>query len=203
MKIKIRIAIISLGIFLLCLATIGGVYFFKIHNNSDPIKEIIVEGNYAGYDSETKMSIAADLILYGSPVDNFEDSKHVNNYSDGILADFYTLTKFKIKNIIKKTAGLNIKKGNILDVLEPLTLIDDNNGKRILEIEGYKPMEKGTNYVIYLKKNDVGDYCVINMSNGRFNIDNDSDNMNSRHKAIKDDVLLRYSKEFSDSLGNN
>jgi hypothetical protein len=86
--------IVSISVFLVCLIAVGGVYYFKTNRNK-PIKEISVSASYKGYHSEKEMNDDAVIILYGSPVDKFEDRKFVNNYSDGFICDFYTLTKFK------------------------------------------------------------------------------------------------------------
>jgi len=143
------------------------------------------------------MSGVADVVIYGSPVDKFEDRKFVNKYQEGILADFCTITKFKVKSVIKNSTGLNIGKGDLFDVIEPLTFIDDEHGKRMLELVGYKAMVQKVKYVVYLKNNGQGGYGVINMSNGKFNMDNDSEDDDYTHISMKKEILDRYSKELS------
>jgi len=189
--------VISISIFIICLGTLGGVYY-KIHNLvKKPVKVISLQCSYAAYDSEAEMNDASDIILYGFSVDKFEDRKHVNKNSEGILSDFYAIAKFKIKRVIKNPTGLNIGKGDLFNVIEPLTFIDDEHGKRILEIEGYAAMEKDNNYMIYLGNNGMGGYSVLNMANGKFNMDNDSEDSDSRHLNMKKDILISYSKVLS------
>ena len=69
-------------------------------------------------------------------------------------------------------------------------------------------MEEDTDYIIYLKRNTYGEYGVINMNNGRFNLESEDqivnlnehnhDNDKKEHEAFKKDVFERYAEEIED-----
>jgi len=186
---------IFLGSCLLFLVVGGGIYYFNVYKS---VKEISLDANYIAYNSEKELSNAADIILYGTPIDKFEDRKHVNEYmSDGSLADFYTLTKFKVKKVIKNYTSLNINQTDWFDIIEPIGIVQQIDGKKIIERESYKAMEENNNYLVFLKSNGMGGYSVINMSNGKFNIDKDSNSDDKTHLDLKKEVLNKYSNDLA------
>lgn len=181
---------------LLMLAIVGGIYYFNIYNS---VTEISVHASYVTYDSEKELSDAADIILYGYPIDKFEERKHVNKYmSDGSLYDFYTLTKFEVKKVIKNSTELTINKKDLFDVIEPVGFIQEADGKKIFEIDSYKAMKEKNNYLVFLKSNNKGGYGIINMSNGKFILD-DKNNMkenDDKNLKLKNEVIKKYSNDL-------
>lgn len=192
---KKKIAVFA-SVFLSVLFIIGGIYYVKYYNS---IKEIKVDGNYVKYDTEESLNDAADIILYGTPANKFEDRKHVNKKNDdGVLKDFYTITEFKVKKVLKNSTTLQINKNDLFNIIEPTTLIQEIDGKKIIQINSYKAMEESNNYIVYLKSNDEGEYSVINMSNGKFNMDKVEKTSNNEHNEIKNNVMKKHLKNISD-----
>jgi archaellum component FlaF (FlaF/FlaG flagellin family) len=182
------------SICLFALLVAGGIYYFKYYNS---IKEINIDGNFVTYDSEKELNDAADIILYGSPVNKFEDREHVNKKNaDGVLKDFYTITKFKVKKILKNSTSQQININDLFNIIEPITLIQEIDGKKIIQIDSYNAMEESNKYIVYLKSNGNGGYSVINMSNGKFNMDKDEKTDDGKHMEIKNDIIKKYSKDI-------
>ncbi len=187
---------ITLSICLLVMI-FGGLYYFTIYST---VHEIKIHADYVTYNTEDQLSNDADIILYGTPKDKFEDREHVNKFQNGTLLDFYTLTDFNVQEVIKNSTTLTINKSDSFKVIEPAGMIQEIDGKKILEMDAYKPMNQDNNYVIFLKNNGIGGYSIINMSNGAFNMDETKSSIssegidNEKHSEIKKSVKKKYSK---------
>ena len=186
-----------------CLLTLiisGGIYYYNVYNS---IKVIDIHANYVTYDTEEALNNNADIILYGSPVNKFEDREHVNRENkDGYIEDFYTITEFNVEKVLKNSTTLQINEKDLFNIIEPIGLVQQIGGKKVLQMNSYESMEENTKYIVYLKSNKNGGYSVINMANGRFNMDEDlstdynkltPDSLdNSKHIDIKKDVIEKY-----------
>lgn len=90
----------------------------------------------------------------------------------------------------------------MFNIIEPIGLVQQIGGKKVLQMNSYESMEENTKYIVYLKSNNNGGYSVINMANGKFNMDEDlstdynkltPDSLdNSKHIDIKKDVIEKY-----------
>ncbi|MBK5442205.1 MULTISPECIES: hypothetical protein [unclassified Peribacillus] len=69
-------------------------------------------------------------------------------------------------------------------IIELISLID-----RILTTEHYKELEKDNTYVLYLNKNTYGEYSVINMNNGRFNLDKEEEFKEEVEKEVAEKAV--------------
>ena len=186
----------SMKIFRCCIAlslALGAGYYFKVYKSE---KVISIEANYKHYDSEKELSNAADIILYGSPVDKFEDREHVNKYIGNDISDFYTLTKFKINKVLENSTALNLKTSEVFDVIEPIGVVQTSTGKEILKFAFYDAMEHNEKYIVYLKSNGIGGYSVLNMNNGKFNVSKNDSNGDKTHENFKNDILKKYPSEI-------
>lgn len=81
--------------------------------------------------------------------------------------DFYTLTEIEVERVLK---GPEEDASN-LKVIEPIALRQTLSGKEKLAIAGYTEMKSGSSYMIFMAKNTYGQYGVINMQSGKFNLD--------------------------------
>ncbi len=184
-------------ILILCFAILAfgisaGIYYFKVYHS---VKDIVLDCNYVTYNSEQELDNAADIILYGTPVDEFDKRQHVNNYINGdVLSDFYTLTKFNVMKVIKAPQDLKIKKSDIFDVIEPIGVKQDKDGIKILKPDAYESLQLGEKYIIYLKSNGKDGYSIINMNNGKFNVLHDEKQDDQKHIELKKSVIAKKAK---------
>lgn len=122
-----------------------------------------VAANYESYLKVTDIDKSADLILQATPTTDFlSRDAHINRFSSGDVREFYTLTNLKIEKVLKGNLE-NLKK-ETLQVIEPIA--HDAKLKINYTYEDYQPMIQGESYLIFLKKNDFGQWSIINMSLG-------------------------------------
>lgn len=177
---------------------------------------ISIGANYVQYEEESSLFEDAELVVIAKIDKDFNEREHIVTYFPSSspqqqkeIEDYYTKTPITIKKVLKKPEGFNLDKNSTLTVIEPLSLIDDVNGKRKITTEHYREMGKGQKYVIYLKKNTYGEYSVINMNNGRFNldveeelkgkeIDIDIDKI-EKHNNMKKEIMQKYEKEIKET----
>lgn len=182
------------------------------------LKTISVGANYIKYEEETSLYDAAELVVIAKADKEFKDREHVVTYFPSSspeqqkeIEDYYTKTPITIKKVIKKPEGSDYDKNSTLTIIEPVSIIDDVNGKRKLTTEHYQEVEEGKKYVLYLKKNAYGEYSVINMNNGRFNMDvmddlkaqaeeieMDADEI-EKHNKMKKEIVKKYEKEIKET----
>lgn len=60
-------------------------------------------------------------------------------------------------------------------------------------------MKKGSKYVIFLKKNTSGQYSVINMQAGKFNLDG-TDADDAKGSSSKSRIMTELKADFSQEL---
>lgn len=213
-NIKMIITIISLVLLSGCGFTNSTSLPADEEINNDNLERIVIHGNYFKHEDEKEMNADADLIVIASSNDSFLNREHVATYTPAegelseSLEDFYTKNTIKIKDILKSEEGSDIKIGSEIDVIEPVAIVETGEGKQILTTENYLEMEEDTDYIIYLKRNTYGEYGVINMNNGRFNLESEDqivnlnehnhDNDKEEHEAFKKDVFERYAEEIED-----
>ncbi|NMI07838.1 hypothetical protein HF638_27965 [Paenibacillus sp. SZ31] len=155
-----RITYVSLVV----MAIISSCFYFFVYNS---VKVISAQASYLEFENVEDLTDDADLVALVSPTQDFYDREHVvKTYSTGAIEDFFTLTNVNIKEIIKGEDSFP----NSIEVVEPISLIQKIDGKYKLNIEGYTEMEVDKEYIVFLKKNYLGNYAVINMKNGVFDI---------------------------------
>ena len=183
-SIKIVSAVLSICLIL------GIGYYIGIYNR---IMEIDTMAMYRGYDALEDLEEEADAILIGMATEKFEDRDHQATYinDDEVLADFRTLTNFKVIEIIKKNDSVSLEKNEIIKISEPITLIQTIVGKQKIKREHYQELEKGQKYIVYLRQNDEGTLCIMNMNNGKFNIEKEEKKEGTGQK-LQEDILKKY-----------
>jgi len=176
------------------------------------METITVHGNFEDYIEEDQLFEAAELIVIAETNKNFADREHVVRYAESDLdlpraiADFYTKTPIMVSKVLKQPNTPVIYENDTLSIIEPITLIEDNHGLKRLTTEGYLETKEGDKYILYLKKNTYGEYSVINMSNGKFNLESDMlsklghDNEQDKHEEMKKAVEKRFENQINEVL---
>jgi hypothetical protein len=191
---------LSIGVLIsVIILLFGGYYYFFIYNK---VSTVTSYPKVVGYDNLESLESDAEIILIGTPTDKFEDRDHKATYypngkATSTIQDFYTLTSIKVQKVIKSNAEVSIVDNGDLKVIEPVGLVQQFDGLKKLEYEGYTEMEKGKKYLLFLKKNTEGQYSIMSLFYGKYNLD-DSDmkdltDIPNREK-IKDEAKIKYMK---------
>ncbi|MDC3413183.1 hypothetical protein NC797_11640 [Aquibacillus sp. 3ASR75-11] len=182
-------------------------------DETNVLETVNFDANYIKYTEESKMFEEADLVVLAKVNKSFEDREHVVKYlpsdpqlKEDVIEDFYTKTPITIKKVLKKTNDDNIDKKGTLNIIEPVSIIKNKDKRKKFTTENYLELKKGEKYVLYLKKNTFGEYSVINMNNGRFNMNVDDEFKNKQidkkdketHKKMKQEIKKKYKKEISE-----
>ncbi|KQO10934.1 hypothetical protein [Paenibacillus sp. Leaf72] len=138
--------------------------------STSQMREMEMSVRYEVYDSLKALEQAADLIIIGAPIHSFDErDQNSAYYSDGTLQDFYTLSQVGIFKIIKQPAEWADAKQ--MEIVEPVSIITEPDGiKTKVKAAGYNEMASQQKYIIFLKKNSMGQYAILNMNNGKFEI---------------------------------
>ncbi|MRX74370.1 hypothetical protein GJU40_19815 [Bacillus lacus] len=169
----------------------------KVSDEKD-YKTISVDGKYKVYKDVNELVEDTELILLGSPTEDFSKRKHVEviNELDNSTEDAYTLTNFKVDRVIKSPSSEVFNKNNIIEFVEPVGLMQDSNKIKVkVVLEEYSELKEGSKYIIFLKKNAYGKYSLIFNNLGKYNIDNTDPTdmgLNNHNKEKKD----RFKKEI-------
>ncbi|MGG3284278.1 hypothetical protein [Paenibacillus solani] len=162
MLLKKRSTIISLILAVVFAATC--YYYFAIYNS---VRDLYVSSDYIGYPTGKALFSNAELVVVGSPLKDIEDRElHLSRFPNGALEDIATFTEIDVEHVIKgpEEDAINLK------VYEPIGVYQTFKGKERISFEGYTAMKKGSKYLIFLSKL-YGQYSVINMQSGKFNLD--------------------------------
>ncbi|QDH21448.1 hypothetical protein [Saccharibacillus brassicae] len=146
------------------------------------------------------MEKVADVIVVGTPLLPFEEREHkATYYDDNVIQDFYTLTDFKVEQVIKDPDQA-VQDGKIKFV-EPISIIISKDGEKIIRsIADYQDVQEGEKYLVFLKDNTLGQYGVINMKNGTFDLNENVENSFNAleiegdpvHEKMKQEALAKY-----------
>jgi len=145
-------------------------YYFAVYHST---RLLSFHGDYVAYSNAEDLFSAAELVVVGRPLQSFEErNMRVTNYATGAIQDFYTLTEINVEKVVKGPASDLAR----LQVIEPIAQIQTVKGIDKISVDGYTEMQKGSQYLIFLKKNTQGQYSVINMQSGKFNLDHSDAN---------------------------
>lgn len=183
-------------------------------NEAKEVERVVTHGNFVEYETEAELFADAELVVIASTNEDFMDREHIVKYVPGsdeeeglpkAIEDFYTKTSITVERVLKQPASKKVEETEKMSVIEPIALLED--GSKILSVENYHEILKGRQYIIYLKKNTKGEYGVINMNNGRFNLESTDqiinlaehghDNDKAKHEKMKDIVKNRFAKEIA------
>jgi len=179
-------------------------------------------GNFISYDSFDTLEQNSELIMIAQATENFEDREHINTfyetpedkYQTKFLIDGITKTNVHIKKILKQPEDAHFNEGDLLTVIEPITIFKDiDNVKKIKTISHYQAIGM-EDTILFLMKNSYGDYGVINMNNGRYSLTNTDEFQTTKtlsaseereraedfkqHQKIKESILKTYRSEITE-----
>lgn len=216
---KIKLLLFSASLSLILLACSSENHTEKSSINSEQnngIETIVTHGNFIEYDNESELFGDAELIVVAKTNKNFMEREHVIEYASNnddieadlpqAVSDFHTKTPIDIIKVLKQPQSFSIPKDNKITIIEPVALLEDNGLKK-LSVENYLEMEEGKHYILYLKKNTYGEYSVINMNNGRFNLEGSDkivnlsehghENDKQKHEKMKQSVKNRFKEQIN------
>ncbi|KOP64968.1 hypothetical protein AMS62_06650 [Bacillus sp. FJAT-18019] len=193
MLLKKKSTIISLVLTLILAA--AAYYYFAIYNS---VRDISLPATHKGYSTAQALFAGADLVVVGSPIKDFEDREVIlKEHSKGIIEYIVTSTEINVEKVLKgpKEEAANLK------VIEPIGLRQTYRGKERIASDGYTAMKKGSQYVIFLGENTFGQYSVINMQAGKFNLDGtDPDDLSGEESFNKQRIFTELTTDFSQKL---
>ncbi|TPG69296.1 hypothetical protein EEL31_12700 [Brevibacillus laterosporus] len=173
----------------------GGFYFLT------PSKVIKVEAKVKGYENVEALEKEAEYIVVGHLEKNFSEYEPTfNNTSVGRVGEFYTKTDIIIDKSLKGDTDTKV-----IPVLQAAAYVESSSKYQddLETIEGFTPMEKGKEYLLFLKKaHDGQSYSLLGVYQGKFDI-NGSDGKeqafaseNSHYQNLKDEVEEKYKDIF-------
>lgn len=207
-KGKKTLLILCIGIILCIMAA------FSFIREEQNLKRISVHGDMVTYEGLTDLENMADLVVIAEPTANFTDRDHILKMGeDESLEDFYTHTEIKIYDVLLNNDQSNYGSGDLLSIIEPSSVLEENGEEYEFVMDHYTSVNKGSNYIFFLKKNTFGEYSLIGNQFGKFNIDgsdpkdmaieskslNNSKNVNSFKKIFK---IEKLNEEFKYLLTN-
>ncbi|WP_195575869.1 hypothetical protein [Paenibacillus sp. 1001270B_150601_E10] len=192
MLLKKKIVVISLALAVI-LAVGACYYYFAIYNS---VRDVYSSSTYKGFSTAKALFSDADLVVIGSPIKDFEDREvEMGTNSLGGIMYIVTSTEIKVEKVLKGP-----EEGFAdLTILEPIGVRQTLTGKERYATEGYTEMKKGSKYLIFLGKNTSGQYSVINMQAGKFNLDG-TDSDDSKGSPGKQSIFTEIKTNFSQEL---
>jgi hypothetical protein len=184
---KNKVIITLLAIAVMCIVV------FKIYYK--PVRAVHSQASYMGFESADELIAASDLIIIGKPLKGFMDRDHTNTrYDSGDIQDTYTKTELELVDVLKMPKNEEFSSEEIIEIIEPVGLVEYPKEKVILRTGDYFEMVKGKRYIIFLQETIGGAYCVINMSRGVFNIDTttvDEEERGMEERLVKQKAKLK------------
>lgn len=113
---------------------------------------IIVEAKIDSYRNLNDVEKESEIIVLGKKV---KQNPSIIQKDKGNVNGFYTISKFKIKEVIKG----DFKAGDIIDIFESAG-IDEETGK-IYHILNYELMETNTEYLLFLRRSETDSWYMI------------------------------------------
>ncbi|TPG69753.1 hypothetical protein EEL32_10000 [Brevibacillus laterosporus] len=172
----------------------GGFYFLT------PSKVLKVEAKVVGYENMEELENGAEYIVVGHLEKDFSEYEPTFFYTSlGRIGGFYTKTDVMIDKTLKGDVDTKV-----IPILQNAAYVESSSKYQddLMTIEGFTPMEKGREYLLFLSKaNDGQSYNVSGVYQGKFDID-ESDKVqglaseNSHYQNLKDEVVEKYKEIF-------
>lgn len=176
---------------MVCFVSALFITYYSAENKEYP--RINVSGSQAEYNFE-KLQEQAKAIVKVKVLDDASEANAVieKDAEVGIL-DFATKRKIRIIDTYKS----QLKMSGEMFVLEPSAVYQE----QLLCFEGYTPLEKGKEYILYLGNNTKsGDYSVLCGNSGHINEENLENSDSVSEDTIETTVksLIKYDSELSE-----
>ena len=152
-----------IGTIIASLTLVASIAYF-----SYPGKQINIQCNHVLYNDANQLTDYADLIILGQTEKDFSEFSPTFIYTpEGRYQDFYTVTDVKVVKTIKGDYN-----NNYIPIIQGAALVNSPFKKQndLLINEGYSVLEKGKPYLLFLKKTDDGNYSIVSVNQGKFNM---------------------------------
>lgn len=177
-----------------------GIASFAYYNT--PGNVIKIHGDHALYNSVEQLENYSDVIVVAKAVDEFSKYTPTLTYTpEGRLNAYDTVVDMQV---IKSIKG-SVNKGEVIKVIEHAAYIPSTLKKTpdLIINEDVTLFQKGSKYILMLKKLEDGTYSVISLNQGKFNIDNsdlqekEQESIDSQFSDLKKKVKNKYNSEFN------
>lgn len=130
-------------------------------------EHVAVEAKLVSFESLEEMEEYCDVIIRG--VRLAEEESRVN-MANGTIIGGYTLSQLKVTQVIRDEEGL-------LENIEEITILEnefvDTTTNKIYHVGGYNMMVEGKEYLLFLRKSDMGYYVSAGVNFGTISLEND------------------------------
>ncbi len=135
-----------------------------IQNNS--IKRVYTEVNRKVYSNYPSIQESADFIWIIQPLKPFNERTHVSKRGEyNALVDYHTKTKAKVLKVFK----WEVTVGDVIEIIEPITIIDSSTGGKIkISTDKYDELPYEVPSLTFLHKNSYGKLWIWNAQNSYF-----------------------------------
>ena len=160
----------------------------KSNKNDEELKVVSFHGNYVEIDSPETFYEESDIVIIAEPIEDFLNRNHVLTYSDdGSIEDYFTETKVKIKKVLKSPSKHEIDLENEYKIIEPAVSVYENHKDEKVKLvtDSYMELEKGTDYLIFLKENIYGEYAVFLNMLGKYSLADKTIHQDSRRESSR------------------
>lgn len=165
----------------------------KTAKSTGQLQDISVIVDYILYDYQ-ELKEQAPLIVKAKITDELSEENTVTEQDpddpDAII-EAYSLRNIEIMEVYKSDPLNKITKGSELSVIEMAAV----SGNQYIHLDGYKKMEQGGVYILFLN-NDTksGDYSIISANNGKVDLENIEE---SEFYDIAVKSVIEYDSELS------
>ena len=136
-------------------------------------KVIPVSGLRIGYDSVEKLDAKADLVVVAVPLqDSLQRRHYVDYHADGEIALTATEGDYRVIKVLRVSPDFEGPVPDIIPVMEPAGVYHHPIQGLIKETpDDYSEMLKGSRYLLFLGRNDLGSLSLFGQTDGKFNLD--------------------------------
>lgn len=142
----------------------------KSNKNDEELKVVSFHGNYVEIDSPETFYEESDIVIIAEPIE-----------------DYFTETKVKIKKVLKSPSKHEIDLENEYKIIEPAVSVYENHKDEKVKLvtDSYMELEKGTDYLIFLKENIYGEYAVFLNMLGQYSLADKTIHQDSRRESSR------------------
>ncbi|MCD2246652.1 hypothetical protein LAX74_003720 [Listeria marthii] len=138
-----------------------------------PFTEVEVQAKIDGYSSGEELEKASNVIVIGQL--ERSGKSQVEHDNDGSVIGAYTISDFKISQVLKNETQEKLTKGRIIPIYENEG--HDTKNNKTYHIAGYTKMEKDETYMLLFQKDaDVSYYTPTAAIFGKINLDSNKRN---------------------------
>jgi len=156
-------------IFMLTLAitVIGGLAFN--HNFKNKKEIVYINAKTDVYDTLDELEGASKIIVIGKKLDETDVRIHYSQIDSSVVLAGCTVSDFMITKVIKnENANTKVANEKIISVAE--NSFYSNNTNKLYTIDGYKNMENGKEYILFIKDEIDGLFVIRGVNIGKVDV---------------------------------